>query len=552
MAGGFLQTNSAAIIRKLVDTNEHALSSLGDMDRETLSIFLSEKESSEYAPASGEIVGILKQMKETMEGDNAEAVAAEKEAQKAFEELKAAKEAEIAAATKAIEEKLARLGELRVDIVKMKNDLEDSQEGLGEDIKFLADLQKNCDAKKKEWAERSKTRSEELLALADVIKLLSDDDALELFKKTLPGASASSFMQIDATSKQVRQEALALIQTARNTFPGNRNTRALDLIAMALQGKKAGFDKIIKLIDDMVVTLRKEQTDDDDKKEYCNVQLDQAEDQKKATERTISDLKAKIADDEEALETLGDEIKALKDGIFELDKQVVEATEQRKQENSDYTQTMAENTAAKELIGIAKNRLNKFYNPKLYKPPPKRELTEEERITLNMGGTLAPTNPPAGIGGTGVTVLASVKEHRDRPAPPPETYGEYKKKSEESNGVMQMMTMLVQDLDKEMTEATAEEKAAQEDYETFMNDSAAKRAEDTKTLQDKEGEKGAEKDLMAVNEFIRDLHAECDWLLQNFDLRKTPRADEIDALGKAKAVLAGANYGPAAEALKEE
>merc|ERR1719453_1638955 len=120
----------------------------------------------------------------------------------------------------------------------------------------------------------------------------------------------------------------------------------LDLIAMALQGKKAGFDKIIKLIDDMVVTLRKEQTADDDKKEYCNVQLDQAEDTKKETERTISDLKAKIADDEEALETLGDEIKALKDGIFELDKQVVEATEQRKQENADYTQTMAEDSAA--------------------------------------------------------------------------------------------------------------------------------------------------------------------------------------------------------------
>merc|ERR1719473_502796 len=212
MAGGFLQTNSAAIIRKLVDTNEHALSSLGDMDRETLSIFLSEKEGSEYAPASGEIVGILKQMKETMEGDNAEAVAAEKAAQAAFDELKAAKEAEIAAATKAIEDKLARLGELRVEIVKMKNDLEDSQEGLGEDIKFLADLQKNCDAKKAEWAERSKTRAEELLALADVIKLLSDDDALELFKKTLPSASASSFLQIDTTAVQVKQQALSLIQ----------------------------------------------------------------------------------------------------------------------------------------------------------------------------------------------------------------------------------------------------------------------------------------------------------------------------------------------------
>merc|ERR1719305_893733 len=102
MAGGFLQTNSAAVIRKLVDANEHALASLGDMDRETLASFLSESTSSEYAPASGEIVGILKQMKETMEGDFGDAVAQEKAAIKAFEELKAAKLAEIEAATKAI------------------------------------------------------------------------------------------------------------------------------------------------------------------------------------------------------------------------------------------------------------------------------------------------------------------------------------------------------------------------------------------------------------------------------------------------------------------
>merc|ERR1719352_1791531 len=149
-----------------------------------------------------------------MEGDFGDAVAQEKAAIKAFEELKAAKLAEIEASTKAIEEKLQRLGELSVEIVQMKNDLEDTQEALGEDAKFLADLQKNCDAKKKEWAVRSKTRSEELLALADVIKLLSDDDALELFKKTLPSASASSFLQVDVTQKQVKQQALALLQEA--------------------------------------------------------------------------------------------------------------------------------------------------------------------------------------------------------------------------------------------------------------------------------------------------------------------------------------------------
>merc|ERR1711937_752141 len=103
----------------------------------------------------------------------------------------------------------------------------------------------------------------------------------------------------------------------------------------------------------------------------------------------------------EGISTLIAEIKALEEGIVALDKAVAEATEQRKEENADYTELMASDAAAKEILGFAKNRLNKFYNPKLYKAPPKRQLTEEERITVNMGGTLAPTAAPGGIAGTG-------------------------------------------------------------------------------------------------------------------------------------------------------
>merc|ERR1719421_566767 len=108
------------------------------------------------------------------------------------------------------------------------------------------------------------------------------------------------------------------------------------------------------------------------------------------------------------------DIEALTDGITALDKSVAEATENRKQENEDYVELMAGDSAAKELIGMAKNRMQKFYNPKLYKPPPKREITEEEQATLAAGGTLAPTAAPGGIAGTGVTVFAQVQSHRQK------------------------------------------------------------------------------------------------------------------------------------------
>merc|ERR1719454_1475929 len=100
---------------------------------------------------------------------------------------------------------------------------------------------------------------------------------------------------------------------------------------------------------------------------------------------------------------MGEEIAALTKGIKDLDKQVAEATANRKAENAEYEETMASDGAAKELLGLAKNRLAKFYSPKMYKAPPKRKLSEEERITVNMGGTLAPTAAPGGIAGTGIT-----------------------------------------------------------------------------------------------------------------------------------------------------
>merc|ERR550537_350193 len=179
---------------------------------------------------------------------------------------------------------------------------------------------------------------------------------------------------------------------------------------MALGSKKVDFSKVIKMIDTMVDLLKKEQIDDDSKKEYCEVSIDATEDKAKELEHNIGDIKVSIEEMTSGIAALADEIKALEEGIVALDKAVAEATDNRKEENEDFTELMASDTAAKEIIGLAKNRLNKFYNPKLYKAPPKRTLSEEERITLNMGGTLAPTNAPGGIAGTGIS-FAQVTLH---------------------------------------------------------------------------------------------------------------------------------------------
>merc|ERR1719174_1366270 len=210
----------------------------------------------------------------------------------------------------------------------------------------------------------------------------------------------------------MREKALNVLRAGRVAKRGA--DPRLDLIEVAMHGGKMGFEKIIKMIDDLVVELKAEQGMDNDKKAYCLAELDKAEDKHKELELDISDLEKAIEDAKESIATLTSEVEALEDGIKALDKSVKEATETRKEEHDDYVATLAANTAAKDLLGFAKNRLNKFYNPKLYKPPPKRELSEEEQITVNMGGTLAPTAAPGGIAGTGIG-LAQVA-----PPPPPE------------------------------------------------------------------------------------------------------------------------------------
>jgi len=541
--GSFLQASSSAVLRRL--TVEMDLSA---SDREMLTSFLTSDQG--YAPQSGEIVGILKQMKETMEKELADMTATEKAAIADFGALSAAKEKEIAMNTKAIEAKTERKGRVDVEVVDLKETVDDTSKAVAEDKKFLADLKSNCDTKQKEWEVRSKTRADELLALADTIKILNDDDALELFKKTLP---SPSLLQLKVSSSAVRKQALKLLRS------GAQHDPKLELVMLALRGgQSTNFDKVIKMIDEMVELLGKEQTDDDDKKSYCEAELDKTEDDLKVLENSISDLEKAIDEAKSDVAKLTEELAALASGIKALDKSVGEATETRKEENAEYKASMQADKAAKELIGIAKNRLMKFYNPKLYKPPPKVEMGEEQSIAVNMGSEAAPTVAPSGIAGTGVTAFVQLaSDDTEAPAPPPETWGAYQKKGQEQSGVTAMMDLLVADLDKHMTESEVDEKDAQSDYESFMQDAKNKRAADSKSISDKEGvkadleaklqdmgkeKKSSLKEAMGVAETLKDLHLECDWLLKNFEARKTARAGEVDSLKKAKAVLSGADY----------
>eukprot|EP00811_Abedinium_folium_P001323 NODE_11209_length_1301_cov_2.976150.p1 GENE.NODE_11209_length_1301_cov_2.976150~~NODE_11209_length_1301_cov_2.976150.p1 ORF type:complete len:307 (-),score=105.08 NODE_11209_length_1301_cov_2.976150:130-1050(-) len=280
---------------------------------------------------------------------------------------------------------------------------------------------------------------------------------------------------------------------------------------------------------------------------------------KKTINNAIEDTERETAEAQDALAAAIEDIKTLTTGITTLDKEVTEAGEQRKAEHADFVSLMAADNAAKQLLEFAKNRMNKFYNPKLYVPPKKRQLSEDERITVALGATIDEAPAPGGIANTGISALLqrTGANRKGAPPPPPETFGAYAKKGEENTGVMAMMDLLMKDLDKEMTVAKTTEEQAQDDYESLMASSKLKRTEDVKALNErtaakaeldgtleefKEKARSHGKEMMATEKLIMSLHGECDWLVKFYDARKEARTAEVEALGRAKAVLKGADF----------
>jgi len=295
------------------------------------------------------------------------------------------------------------------------------------------------------------------------------------------------------------------------------------------------------MIDEMSGVLKSEGVDDEKKKEYCTAEIDATEDKLKGFTQMIKDSQASIADAKETAGTLTTEIQTLVVAITVLDMSVTKSTDQRKKENAVFKALVAQNAAAKELISMAKERLNKFYKP--------HALVQEEEAAPAAESFMQVKSVESQADDDALMALSVPEASAAAPAL-------FQSKKKESGGVIAMLDVLMGDLEKETAVANVEEKDAQVDYETFIADSKTMRTENTKGLGDKEAAKADSmaalqghtddmevsfKKMKGANDQLQVLHKDCDWLLQNFDTRKEARADELDALGKAKAVLSGAD-----------
>jgi len=519
--------------------------SMDQFEKQSLMSFLGMNEGSpygDYQASSGEITGILEQMKDQMDKDLGGAISEEENKVKTFNELIKSQEDQIAAATKAIERKTVLSGDLAVSAAEGKADLKNTEAALAENEKFMANLSIACDDKSTEWADRQQTRANEIAAIADAIKFLNDDDALEVFKKTLP-SPGMALLQVKH-SKKVMNRAYSLVSKAAKSNP-----RLSLLVAMMKQGK-VSFDKVLKMIDDMVKLLGKEQVTDDQQLEVCNKDVDSTEDMIKETKHKIEGQDAKIEEHNGAIESLKAEIAELQTSIATSEEAVADASAQRKTDNAEFVKESTENNAAVQLIEKAKNRLQKFYNPNLYKEAKPRELSDEDRVYQNLGGELA-TPAPELIAGTTQTVFMQVNQ-----PVAPKTFGAYKK-NQKSGGIVALMDMLIKDVKQSQTEAEKDEEHDSKDYNKMMGSSKKQLKADSKALTnansmlaEKETKlsdvntvrSSTKSELTSYEETEAGLHKSCDWLVNNFDLRKESRRMESESLKNAKAVLKGADY----------
>jgi len=461
---------------------------------------------SSYEPKSGAIFGILQQMKETFETNLSDSQKEEMQNQRAYEDLKKAKEREIAAGQQQIDTKTQELASTDEKNAQAKEDLEDTRNTLSADEEFLLMLKEKCSVTDEEWEERQKTRQTEMGACSKALAVLSSDDAHDLFKQTLnPG-----FLQLELTHPEQRKKAVAVLVDASKKLHSPR------LSALAHRVKLDAFTAVKKAIDDMITQLGKEKEDEIKQKDFCTDEFNSNQLETEKKERERQDLEAKIEDLEMTIKTLIAEIDQLKAEIAEMQVQMKRAGEDREKENKEFQQTVADQRASVVLLSKALDILQGFYNKE-----------------------------------------ASLLQQKQEPAgpPPPPGFKAYKK-NPQSSGVMSMITQIIEDSKAMEAEAIKAEGSAQSAYEAFVKETNASIEAKSKDITNKEESKAKAEDYLVqaqaehastlttldeLSAYNSELHASCDFVLKNFDIRQTARDEEVEALKQAKAILSGAD-----------
>merc|ERR1719171_2631299 len=467
-----------------------------------------------YAPQSGEILGILKQMLEEFQTDLSTAQKDEIAAQTQFEELKASILKELEPVIAISSKKEGEKADTDQDTDDAKKDLEETIAALAADKDYLYKVREKCRLIDLQYEARLKTRQLEVEAITKAISVLSSDASMDLATNTFNSAAASLLQVESAQNKQRQTAASDLLRAVAQKIQSPK------LSAFAMRVRLDAFTKVKEAIDNMIAELTKQQADEIKHKDFCvdDFNTNQLQTEKKEREKT--DLEALIDDLKMTIAKLTKEIAELEAAIADSQVQLKRAGEDRDDEAREFQQTVADQRATQKLLAAALAVLKGFYDK------------EHEVYNLHKSLLQKPAGPP-----------------------PPPDFADYQKQP--TGGVMGLIAQIIKDAKAMEAEAVKDEEEAVAAYEDFVTVSNESIESGKKAIAEKAEHKAktevaltnAEKSLDSVvaeldglATYKTELHSACDFVLKNFEIRQTKRGEEIEALKQAKAILSGAKF----------
>lgn len=498
---------------------------LSQAQQETAFSFLAIPGYQSYGSSSGQIFGVLEQMREDFDKDLSDAQKKELKDAADFKALKEAKESEIEAGRALVAKLDGEIADLRAKHAQAFKELEDTQAQLALDRTFLANLKQKCAETDAEFEKRTQDRLTEIAAVADTIKILNSDTSFDNFDKTVNGSPYIGLLQTRSSSahRESEEQQMRLSRVASSLQQAAAQLGAPQLALLATRARLDAFTKVKELIDKMVAELTKQQEDEVAHRDWC---IDEFASNKRSIEATNDKrdgLVAKIADLSKLIEELTNEIEATVAAVSEMQLQMKRASEIREAENADYQVTVDDQRMTQVILGKAISRMQEVY---------------------------AFMQQPASVGAPHVHLSGTHTDPGNGPA-------RFRKYQENAGGsrVIDMLQEVLGDSQTMEDDAIAAEQSAQSAYENFMKDSNSGITAATKKIVNMKSAKAsadeglilAKSDLTATLGKLEDLHqtnadltSSCKFLMDNFDARQAARTAEMNALGEAKAILSGA------------
>lgn len=473
----------------------------------------------DYAPQSTQIQGILKGMYDAFTADLEKDNANEAETQKTFEQLIATKREELATLQTTLQQQETDEASKTKKLKESQVLRDDTAEQLEADEAFFADTKEACSTKAKEWSIRTRLRTEELAGMNQAIQILSSGDARKTFS-----SATTTFLQLKSVKKHTSgaPKAYGELKKLATQYKSFHIARIAAMVQMG-----GHFDKVMVMIDDMMALLRKEEAAD-------IVHRDMCENSQNANKNEMADLAHQIKKANEMIKRMGnskdeleDEIDKLKDEIKGTKKQQKDLLDMRNEESDDFKQALKDDSDAIGLLNQAIAALSKFY--------------KNNKIPLELA--------------------QKAPEYAKDEDKAPETSwsgSDYGGRQSESGGILAILSMLVEDLEKEMADGRKDDADAQDEYEkqngALQNTLDAQEAtkvgleEEKASLEAKidaaeEFKKGQQDDKDAEGDTKKALATDCKWVKTHFESRRDKRKAEMQGLVDAKAFLAGVDSG---------